>query len=110
MNKKGGHPLVTDESIERLLKSLMEDVHLARRANRVAAIVADTCREKVEVVFLERDEKYVPAEVVQLMLEGVLAALSGKTDWSDLQVIHPEVTPLAYARIQAILDGPRLVG
>lgn len=101
---------MADEPMERLLKSLMKDVHAARQANKIAAIVTDTCRENFENLASARGDESVPVVVVIEMLDGILAALAGQTDWEKLRSVHPEVTPLACARIQALLDGPRLIG
>lgn len=99
---------MTDPS-ERALLSLRNDLDIALRRNKIAAIVTDTCREQVQVTTSRLGEGVVPVEAVQEMLSGILAALAGATDWSELHVIHPDVTPLAMTRIQALLDGPRLL-
>lgn len=96
--------------MERLVKSLMEDVHRARLSNKVAAIVTDTCRENFESLATERGDEVVPVVVVLETLEGILAALAGKTAWEDLRGLHPDVTPVACLRIQSLLDGPKLIG
>lgn len=101
---------MTEDPMERLLTSLMRDVHTARLANKIAAIVTDTCRENFEDLAHKRGDEAVPVVVVVEMLDGILAALAGQTDWDKLRSVHPDVTPLACVRIQSLLNGPRLVG
>lgn len=103
---------MADEAMEQMLTSqmkLVQDLHTARLANKIAAIVVDTCRENFEGLAHDRGDEVVPVAVVIEMLDGVLAALAGETTWEKLRSVHPEVTPLACARIQALLDGPRLI-
>lgn len=101
---------MTEDPMERLVQGLMQDTHTARLANRIAAIVTDTCRENFENLAHERGDEAVPVTVVVEMLDGILAALAGQTEWEKLRGVHPRITPVAWMRIQALVNGPRLVG
>lgn len=93
---------MTEDPHEHAVRTLREALRGTHRRNRIAAIVGDTCREQIERL----SDEALSVDVAHAMLSGVLAALAGKTDWSDLVVIHPDLTPLAWARIQAVLgDG-----